>query len=251
MDSCVIRTPPLRRSHDKYLMPVFQQSTNASKHLCAINRCRIFLKAITIADITTSDGKKIRRNVWEGQANEDKYWERHQLNWPQQGRPSNSDWQHWRSALKCLLIPYTATRYLSSPLGEWCESECNNWKWFLDTPTDTLWERIRSSHWKTYSHRGMHGRPTAGIYIFAQEITSPGPLLAVRAEVAVTLLGDRKIVSTSPCPTITSPRTVDNLLDQIKSTLTPSQQYLLNIENKQPDRPNTKTNKNLFYTKNT
>jgi len=225
-----IKTPPLRRLQDQYLMPLFQRTPTIAKHLRAINRCRIFLKAITIADITSADGRKIRKTAWEGRTNEDEYLGRHDLNWQQQCKPSPTDWQHWRSAIKTLLIPLTATKYLRTPLGEWCEHERHKWKWFLDTATDTLWEKISPPLWKTFTHQGMYGRPTAGIYIFAQEVTSPGPVSAIRAEVITTLAGDKKIVSTSPCPTTQSLRYADNLLAHIQNSLTPSQQYLLNFD---------------------
>ena len=217
-------------------MPILRKAPNAASHLRSINRCRIFLKALTIADITSADGKTIRKNVWEGKANVDKHLARHQLQWPQQRQPSRTDWQHWRAALKSLLTPYTATKYLRSPLGPWQESEYNNWKWFLDTPTDTLWERNAPTRWNTYSHHGMHGRPTAGIYLFAQVVSGPGPVLPVRAEIDRTPLGDIKILSTSPCPEQANNTTPTSLSSLIKCTLSPSQQYLVNILSTPSDR---------------
>ena len=76
----------------------------------------------------------------------------------------------------------------------------------------------------------MKERPTAGIYVFGQEVTDKRPILPIRAETNKTALGDTKIVSVSPIPAASesSPASA-GLLSLADRILSPSQRYLLNI----------------------
>jgi hypothetical protein len=79
--------PKLEREHDKCIMDVLQCGTkeNATK----INRCRIYLQATTLADISNPEGTHINNFAWGGTATtvQDKNPRESKHDWPRQPRP--------------------------------------------------------------------------------------------------------------------------------------------------------------------
>jgi hypothetical protein len=62
------KCPPLytARINDCYLINLFITFGYSGYKLVQLNKCRMFLKAITVADITTADGKFVTSNTWAG-----------------------------------------------------------------------------------------------------------------------------------------------------------------------------------------
>jgi hypothetical protein len=59
-------TLPLRRVGDKFIINYFHQYGFKGKELLRLNRCRLFLQVMTVADIATADGKFITIEAWHG-----------------------------------------------------------------------------------------------------------------------------------------------------------------------------------------
>ena len=57
---------PLRRLHDKTIMDTFFAAGFRKGDLQALNRCRLYLKVITIVDVVTGCGKKVSKLAWKG-----------------------------------------------------------------------------------------------------------------------------------------------------------------------------------------
>ena len=76
---------PLQRENDVLLIPLFGELGYTSQELVQLNRCRIFLKVISLSDIVTGCGTKIRLNCWNG--NTDALWVSI-YQWPRQTRPT-------------------------------------------------------------------------------------------------------------------------------------------------------------------
>ena len=57
----------LRRLHDKTIMDTFFAAGFRKGDLQAINRCRLYLKVITIADVVTGCGKKVSKSAGKGE----------------------------------------------------------------------------------------------------------------------------------------------------------------------------------------
>ena len=51
--------PPLPRQADQYLMEIFARYKPSINQMKALNRCRLYLKVITLSDITTADGSRL------------------------------------------------------------------------------------------------------------------------------------------------------------------------------------------------
>jgi hypothetical protein len=101
--------------------------------LDSINRCRIYLQVITIADITSADGTYILPEVKLGQHPSGR---KSTLQWPYQGRPAASDWITWRNSL--LLLENRGK--LAQPLGDWTMQPHQIWHTFLDITTSIAYK---------------------------------------------------------------------------------------------------------------
>ena len=104
----------LLRENDACIMEQFRINPNIPPSAMAnLNKCRIYLKAFTLSDLGSGDGKRIRNEAWHGrQYNNGRPNER----WPLWGRPSLSNWANWRTALKSTFC--TRDIILRNPLGK-------------------------------------------------------------------------------------------------------------------------------------
>ena len=87
----------LLRERDAYLMDISYDSEVPTHFFPAINRCRLFRKILTLSDLFTGQGNKVRSYLWTP-----KHYLLHddRTNWPLQGTPTKSDWNKWT---KCLI----------------------------------------------------------------------------------------------------------------------------------------------------
>jgi len=154
-------TPKLqpRRESDEFLMLLFFTHGFRKRQLKALNRCRLYLHAMTVTDITTMCGKYIRAECREGHATYELTNE--SLLWPRQQRPSRSDWNIWQDAIGTLTTPHAPTK-LRQPLGKWISPK-TAWRWYLHRESCRLYE-FYEGHWKFYIHHGRSDRPNAGYF---------------------------------------------------------------------------------------
>ena len=68
----------------------------APREIRNINKCRIYLQVLTLADIYDSSGRSICTNIRDGQKSKDRS---SRYKWPFQVRPLTSEWRSWRKAL--------------------------------------------------------------------------------------------------------------------------------------------------------
>jgi hypothetical protein len=91
--------PTISRQHDTFIMEEFLTLKLPTNIMARLNRCRIYLKVLTVSDITTADGQRILVEVKQG--NQPLY-RQSRLTWPTQGYPSKEDWAHWGHYLQFL-----------------------------------------------------------------------------------------------------------------------------------------------------
>jgi hypothetical protein len=87
---------PLRRRGDFYLIQAFVSNNFKGQELIRLNRCRLFLRVVTLADISSADGKMITHDAWHGRLDTTRP---QYFSWPNQGNPAPRDWNLWRKAL--------------------------------------------------------------------------------------------------------------------------------------------------------
>ena len=112
----------LLRDDDKFLMDHF--STNfQGERLCKLNFMQVSLHAVSLADITTSDGQKITNAAWflkrGNMLREDMQWPRSPSDFP-------ASWLLlWQTALQVCFVNnvYQETsQEICIPLGNWYDS---------------------------------------------------------------------------------------------------------------------------------
>jgi hypothetical protein len=112
---------------------------------------------ITLADITTVDGKKISADAWKGTPPQ-QLW--HSYEWPR--RPpllSPPHWKQWQEALtRCFLVHGRNDYRLTEPLGRWEINPTQQWIWFYHPPTRLLYQH-ESSCWQEYGTSNQRGSP--------------------------------------------------------------------------------------------
>jgi hypothetical protein len=134
--------PKLQRTGDTFLMHAFVEQGFNPQELATLNQCRMFLKAITLADICTADGKNLHILSYTGGKAREPHL--HRYNWARQPPSLSPDhWALWRQALDNFRTDTFNTFDLSlhHPLGAWLEDPNPIWPWIHNTTTDTLYHR--------------------------------------------------------------------------------------------------------------
>jgi len=104
-------TPPLIREGDSYLMAQFQSRNFKPKTMHILNKCRMFLNVITVADITNPHGTHIIKDTLVGKKHRTSH-----LKWPNCPTPTPQDWAIWKASLqRSLMLHATNVQY---PLGK-------------------------------------------------------------------------------------------------------------------------------------
>ena len=126
---------PLLREGDSCIMQDFRNNPLITKDvLPVLNRCRLYLHAFTLSDISTGSGTHIRDEAWNRVSYESG---RDTSQWPVWGKPAQASWTQWRTALQTTYCQ-EKNKVLSKTLGNWTYIP-ETWKWFSiihnDRPT--------------------------------------------------------------------------------------------------------------------
>ena len=108
------RCPMMKRESDIVLMDVVNHCGFSDEEIRRINRCRVFLRAECLSDISNAEGTRIHDDAYECttdariQTTED---------WPRQPRPGKLHRRMWKVFLQCFCI--NELLWLRSHLGGW------------------------------------------------------------------------------------------------------------------------------------
>jgi hypothetical protein len=144
--------PGTERVHDSHLMDEAMNFTNKQRYLEKINRCRFFLKATTISDITQLNGKVLQKSAWGPTAKEEYHTSasRSTLTWPVQPCPGYGHWMIWRRFLRCQYIKPKSLQ-LRQKLNEWTlpmSRQRNRWPDYTEPTANKLYRYDEEA--KTY-----------------------------------------------------------------------------------------------------
>ncbi len=153
--------PSIQRENDRVLMDIVH--TQIPQRMWeGINRCRLYLKANTVADIASIDGtyipKKIRRvkGTIRGMA----------LDFPEQTRPPSEDIEQWEYFISLIALEGV----LHSPLGAWVRSPDQHFK-FLINDTATIVYRKTGPNWVSFCRQSNKSKR----YVRGGEIVASVP----------------------------------------------------------------------------
>ena len=133
------------RKNDKNIMTCFTNNGIRGYQLAAVNRCRVFLKAIFLSDITTGDGIFITRSAYDGhhhQSFSDTY------EWPTQGKPGEMDWFEWKQAIESTFdVRSPLLRLsLSYQIRDWDEDiPPHQWRWWYCENSNKNYNRMSNT----------------------------------------------------------------------------------------------------------
>ena len=102
--------------------------------LAVINRCRLYLKAFSLADITSGDGKSISKAAWEGTSSSSFRDTEH---WPMWAKPNKFEWRMWQHALMTTFTN-TSNKELNEPLKHWINKPTSTW--YTESDNLALWK---------------------------------------------------------------------------------------------------------------
>jgi hypothetical protein len=143
--------PHILRDHDEFIMDKALEYTKIRRYLKDINRVRIYLQAITIAEIADEVGEKLSRHTLGlFYSKEATTATRSTLKWPVQPNPGSRSWTTWRRFLKAKIIKNTSTMKLKTKLGTWNNhrNERTEWSDYVDPTTKQYFRyNVTSNKW--------------------------------------------------------------------------------------------------------
>lgn len=113
------------------LMDYFVTLKYKHADLTMLNKCRVYIQVLSLADITSTDGSQIIPHYKQGIWSQDC---RSNYNWPTQQCPGKEASALWRTALQHLEHHNT----LKAPLGGWLTSPHQTWHWYMDPLSPSL-----------------------------------------------------------------------------------------------------------------
>ena len=108
--------PPLQREHDTYIMDHILQANHyyTKAEVRKLYHCRLYLQAVTVSDLSQTEGMSIDPQMMQGQDTEQ--GSRTAILSIHQESPSDTEWKLWRRAS---LLWSTLAGTLRQPLGQW------------------------------------------------------------------------------------------------------------------------------------
>jgi len=129
------KLPSLQCSGDFFLMDVFLDIRLTAANFRRVQRCRLYLRALRISDLTDDSGTRILPECWNGQPPSDRasLWD-----FPEQPRPPDKDFEFFWTTLKDAgKVDYAGN--LRTPLGLWHSRE-QSWHYYFSATTKCLYD---------------------------------------------------------------------------------------------------------------
>ena len=139
-----LATIPILRTRDKHIMDCILSQCTKDEAI-ASNRCRLWLRVTTLAEITKVNGITLEKWAWHGSAQSPSYHK-----WPHTMHPTKNDWSLWRRSLKICFT--TNDLLLVTPLGKWISHvPTRSWQYFLSNENNKIYQFL-SGRYKVFHH---------------------------------------------------------------------------------------------------
>ena len=206
--------PPLKRTHDVYLMDHLMALDVPDTDLIRLNNFRMRMKVYCLSDIVTADGFRIRNDAWLGRP----LTRPSVHDWPKTFRPTPEDSTKWQSFLRSFLPPHASHRRLLQPLGPWFDKTDQHWIWWF-SPSRNLVFQNTANGWTKWTPTQRHFRCSG-------QVGTPLPDDLVRADVKgsrhsqhITLKSHHPQLFPPPLNPADPNPTVQALIDRLPPTL--------------------------------
>ena len=130
----------LREGDSLIMWKFYRVGIREPRLLKRLNSCRMFLNAISLADLCNAAGTKILEDAWNGI----RPTSRRSMTWAKQPPSKALDWVEWQSALNLAFV-VSRHRRLVVPQGEWFDESCLRC-WYFSEKTDRLIRKRNPEH---------------------------------------------------------------------------------------------------------
>ena len=137
-----------QRKNDKFIMEEIMKKGYSKKKLIRLNKCRLYLQVITLADISNGDGDKIAKNFLDGKRDPSR---RSRFKRIDQKRPTYNAWYEWSEVLKSTFCITDNGDSIHQHLGPWLHTKYHDWDWYYHPTSKSLYQ-ILPRHVIRYSH---------------------------------------------------------------------------------------------------
>jgi hypothetical protein len=103
----------------------YKEGIVSKSELKKANKCRLYLRVLTVADIASGDGRFVDDDMFKGLRNDAR---ERALNWPVQGKPKSTDWGVWRKVIRQSLL--NSQGQLLKTVGRWLPKIDTKYKGF-------------------------------------------------------------------------------------------------------------------------
>ena len=155
----IIDDLPLLRIGDRPLIFSFWLAGyRTPKILAKLNQCRLALRALTLADIVSTDGRHILTQAWQGTAPCGRC--RWSDSWPRSPPFEALDWDLWRTALQSALGVSERYQTITTTLGSWLIPSGQCPFTFFCPEFDRLYLPASENQWRMFTRcPTRRGRP--------------------------------------------------------------------------------------------
>lgn len=156
------------RQGDVFLMEAFSEQGYSRKQMQILNRCRIYLQALTLSDVMNGKGDGFTQTI-RGERDPQK---RNDFRWPYQPAPSTQMIKFWKKALRKTFG--MSAGITTHKLGMWLHNDTSQWIWFYHPGSQSIMQRFGNvwRMWKRESNRGRLG-PTSKFKYFTTRTRIP------------------------------------------------------------------------------
>ena len=151
-----IKMPTVRRINDRLIMDIAAEIGMTRGELTKLNYCRLYLLVESIADLSTTDGKRILPTLNNSTPH---VTSKSSHLWPVQKLPGSRAWAVFRKFLRAITAP--KTRVLKTTLGPWINTDNREWPFYLEIDSGYIAKRstIEGQKWEFFNV----GKDEAGI----------------------------------------------------------------------------------------
>ena len=151
---------PFPREKDILVMELIMERISSATAIQSLNRCRCYLSALFLSDITTADGKYLEQLAMIPCENGTKS----RYKFPREA-PTQADWKRWQR----FWTEYTSIgNRLPVELGRWINPTHRTWRWFYIKETDDL-QRLDKNKLYHYQRRAGRTRGTTSYDVTSTE----------------------------------------------------------------------------------
>ena len=208
--------PQIQREDDQILMDTFIQHC-PKKDLESINQCRIYLQAITVADLTNEEGTQITKEAWNVRMG--KNFKKSRIKWPNQNRPGRAAIVMWKSALKNL---GHINRILDAPLRKWVRTPYKKYNFELGKDGN-IYKNIKGNY-SRHNKISIFNRKYFRLGTACDMPTDTKPVQCIDSSFGITVMNDIEVTPNIQTESIlqsikNAPKYKRQIIGQIKSSI--------------------------------